>query len=330
MRARLWVFLAMMCSAVATQAGLSGYVFLYPIEQGGSFKSYGEASWANAVSEVDPQVALSGKHSVQGPQVFTHPVNVMGLYSYHLEGPADPGACYGTTLEVNAHPSGTFGDSKTWNGPSTECAPQRTCLDANNNGICDNQETIDKDPNEDSCPGGAPCSSPIIVNLTNGPYRLSGTDDAVHFDIDADREPNHLTWTARGTAMAFLALDRNGNGAIDDGSELFGNWTMLRSGVRAANGFEALKEFDSNGDRVVDARDRGWQALLLWTDVDHDGVSQSAELQRVDGSIVRAFDTMHHWTSRRDPSGNYLGYQSLADLGGRTRAVYDVFFRTVP
>ena len=88
--------------------------------------------------------------------------------------------------------------------------------------------------------------SPLLINLAPGAWRLSGTDDPVGFDIDADGVLNTITWTARDSAIAFLAVDRNQSGTIDHGSELFGNRTMLRSGARARNGFEALKELDSN------------------------------------------------------------------------------------
>lgn len=89
--------------------------------------------------------------------------------------------------------------------------------------------------------------SPIIVN-TSGGYLLSGANDPVLFDIDGDGQLNRIGWTSREGDDAFLALDRNGNGFIDDGTELFGNATRLRSGLAAANGFDALAEFDENGD----------------------------------------------------------------------------------
>lgn len=172
--------------------------------------------------------------------------------------------------------------------------------------------------------------SPIIVNLGSGPYTLSGSEDPVEFDIDGDGAPNRITWTARGSAMAFLALDRNGNRRIDDGSELFGNWTPLRSGARAVNGFEALKELDSSADAVVDVLDAEWSALLLWTDVNHDGVSQPEELQHVAASRVRAIGTHSHWTGRRDAAGNFFGYQGSAYFDRGPRPVYDVYFRSTP
>src|SRR3954468_47164 len=69
------------------------------------------------------------------------------------------------------------------------------------------------------------CTSPIVIDLNDGSYPLSGKTDPVAFDLDADGLPELATWTAPGSAVAFLALDRNGNGVIDSGNELFGNHT---------------------------------------------------------------------------------------------------------
>ena len=77
----------------------------------------------------------------------------------------------------------------------------------------------------------------------------------------------------------WLALDRNGNGKIDDGGELFGSATLLRSGEAASDGFAALRELDSNADGRLDASDEQWGRLLVWSDVDSDRVSAPYELK---------------------------------------------------
>jgi len=135
--------------------------------------------------------------------------------------------------------------------------------------------------------------------------------------------------------MAFLALDRNHNGQIDDGSELFGDHTPLPGGATAANGFKALVPYDANSDGIIDARDPIWSALLLWTDLSHDGISQASELLPVSQSTVDAISLDYHWSGRRDASGNHFRYESKVWMnhGGRQatpRPVYDVFFEPVP
>lgn len=186
--------------------------------------------------------------------------------------------------------------------------------------------------------GGCPyanCNSPILINLGNSTYRLSGSSDPVTFDIDGDGHPDRIGWSAAGAAEAFLALDRNGNGSIDDGTELFGNHTPLAAGGVAPNGFEALAQYDSNRDHRVDPDDPVWSSLLLWTDSNHDGVSQKSELLAVQASDVQAIAVDYRWTGRRDESGNTFRYKSTVWMTGAAgqpvpRPVYDIFFVSVP
>ncbi|AXI83166.1 hypothetical protein AF72_08055 [Xylella taiwanensis] len=76
----------------------------------------------------------------------------------------------------------------------------------------------------------------------------------------------------------FLVLDRNGNGRIDDGSELFGADTLLRNGQKATSGFETLRDLDSNADRLFDAADTRFADVRVWRDLNRDGRSQYNEL----------------------------------------------------
>lgn len=179
------------------------------------------------------------------------------------------------------------------------------------------------------------CMSPIIFNVGRGGYELSGPDDPVDFDINATGTPVRISWTARGGAMAFLALDRDGNGKIDDGAELFGNRTPLSNGARAANGFEALAQYDLNHDGVIDAEDPVWSSLLLWTDLSHDGICQPTEVVPIGDSDVTAIGLDYHWTGRRDSAGNQFGYESKVWLRNGAnhatpRPAYDIFFVAAP
>lgn len=102
----------------------------------------------------------------------------------------------------------------------------------------------------------------------------------------------------------WLALDRNGNGRIDDGGELFGSATLLPSGAPAGNGFVALRELDSNLDGRIDARDAMWDRLLVWSDVDSDRVSAVDELQSVELRELVAIELRYVVDRRCDVRGN--------------------------
>lgn len=93
-----------------------------------------------------------------------------------------------------------------------------------------------------------------------------------------------MGWTAPGAEESFLCLDRNGDGVIDSGAELFGNSVLMDEGTHARNGFVALRPYDGDRDSVIDQHDPIWSQLLLWCDSDHDDVSQSHELTPVTDS----------------------------------------------
>ncbi|HEY6141354.1 MAG TPA: hypothetical protein VI670_26665 [Thermoanaerobaculia bacterium] len=193
----------------------------------------------------------------------------------------------------------------------------------------------DPDPCGFSCQEGRGADSPIVINLGKGGYRLSGADDPVLFDISATGQAFWIGWTAAGGDEAFLCLDRDGDGAIANGTELFGNATPLRTGQRASNGFIALAEYDANGDGIIDDRDAVWGSLLLWTDRNHDGVSQPSEIVKIDSSPVLAIALDAHWTGRRDVSGNTFRFESTVWISNgkgeaTARPVYDVFFVRAP
>ena len=125
------------------------------------------------------------------------------------------------------------------------------------------------------------CSSAILIATGSDPfYRLTSVADGVRFDIDADSQAEQLSWTERGTPVAFLAIDRDGDGAITSGRELFGRHTRPGS----ANGFSALADInmDTNGAVArgsVNADDPLLAKLLLWTDANHNGTSERSELR---------------------------------------------------
>lgn len=181
---------------------------------------------------------------------------------------------------------------------------------------------------------GDPCSSPIIIDLGNESYRLTSLADGVPFDLQNEGQRRQIAWTRAGVENAFLALDRNGNGQIDNGSELFGNFTPLTSGALASNGFIALAEFDRNGDAVIDGRDPIWSYLLLWVDRNHDGWSTGDELAPLAASAILSLDTDYTPVGRKDQWGNHFRFQAKFRLSHhvqeQTRTYYDVFFRSEP
>jgi hypothetical protein len=176
---------------------------------------------------------------------------------------------------------------------------------------------------------GETCS-PIVINFGSNNYDLTGASDPVWFNMDGSG-PSLIGWTARDADEAFLWLDRNHNGRVTSGAELFGNFTPLKNGQIASNGFEALKEYDDNNDGVIDANDAVWTQLMLWRDLNHDGISQPEEITPVAGSGLIRIELAYHWTGRRDQWGNTFRYESKAWIQKRNGSatphpLYDIFF----
>jgi hypothetical protein len=171
---------------------------------------------------------------------------------------------------------------------------------------------------------------PIIIDMDRSGYKLTGMADGVTFDLKGDGTQRRIGWTREGSDDAFLALDRNGNGRIDNGTELFGTATPVLDGrATAPNGFEALSMSLGGGmhlDNVLDARSPLWPRLLLWTDRNHNGLSEPDELLRLADSGIAAVDLNYRLSGRKDGSGNWFRQRAeITWLDGRSTKVYDVW-----
>ena len=176
---------------------------------------------------------------------------------------------------------------------------------------------------------------PILLDLRQDGYHLAGPVPAVSFDIDADGIRDRIAWTKAGEDEAFLCMDRNRNGIIDDGTELFGYATPLLSGQRAQIGYRALAELDlpatgGNGDGVVDTSDEGFADLCAWVDANRDAVSQPQEIRTLRQVGVVALAYRYRTIHSTDSSGNLFRYVSWVLMRGPAGVqpwpTYDVIF----
>ncbi len=173
-------------------------------------------------------------------------------------------------------------------------------------------------------------NDPLILSLGDSTYHLTDRSGGVVFDLGATGIARQVPWTSSISDEAFLVLDRNGNGMIDDGTELFGDVTPQHQ-TTSPNGFEALALYDDtlnggNEDGRIDAIDDIFGRLQLWTDRNNNGVSEAMELMYVSDSDVEWIGLGYGQSDRVDRFGNEFRYRGRAGLeDGRTRVIWNVF-----
>lgn len=161
---------------------------------------------------------------------------------------------------------------------------------------------------------GAESPTPILISVIKNKFELTDAAGGVTFDIDNNGSGDHVSWTKANSDDAFLALDRNANGTIDNGAELFGDVTPQPPSA-TKNGFLALAEYDKvanggNADGIIDNHDAVYNSLRLWQDVNHNGISEPGELHTLVSLDVTGIDLEYKTTGKKDKFGNRYRYQS--------------------
>ncbi len=154
-------------------------------------------------------------------------------------------------------------------------------------------------------------TDPLVLDLTDTGFAPKTVFEGAYFDLNRDGFAEKINWISGGNG--FLAVDKNGDGKIRNGNELFGDNTVLASGVKAKNGFEALTEFDTNKDGIVDSSDNDFGKLLVWVDANEDGISTSEELKTLTEHGIKSLSLDYELKNELTESGAVLANLSTFD-----------------
>jgi Ca2+-binding RTX toxin-like protein len=193
-------------------------------------------------------------------------------------------------------------------------------------------ELIDRDDNDPPPPPkprGADDpipSSPIALDLDGDGVETTPLESGVNFDLDGNGFAEKIGFIKSDDGL--LVLDKDGDGFITNGNELFGDQTLLENGQRAQNGFVALREFDDNADGFIDTNDTVYEQLRVWQDHDQDGVSEENELRSLGSLNVARLDLSYQQSNLVDANGHphYQQGRYIDGLGG-VHQMDDVYFQ---
>lgn len=167
-------------------------------------------------------------------------------------------------------------------------------------------------------------SSPLVLDI-NKDGTINTTGKIVNFDLDNNGYAELTAWV--NSEDGILVYDKNNNGIIDNGSELFGNNTTLSSGKLADNGFSALADYDLNKDGKIDSSDSIYSQLRVWQDLNQNGISEAEEMFTLSELNIDTINTAYTTSSTIDQYGNEHKQIGTFTSNGETYNINDVWFR---
>ncbi|WP_456401420.1 calcium-binding protein, partial [Persephonella sp.] len=158
---------------------------------------------------------------------------------------------------------------------------------------------------------------PLVVDLDGDGIETIGLDSSnAMFDLDGDGFREKTGWVSPDDGI--LVIDRNGDGQINDVSEIFGNQQI--------DGFTELSQLDSNNDGVINQQDEQFNNIKVWQDVDSDGIVDEGELKNLSDVGIKEIN-LDNTTTQEDSNGNEITHRgTFVKTDGTTGELADVNF----
>lgn len=185
-------------------------------------------------------------------------------------------------------------------------------VDVEDSEICDdkNADTID----------------PLMIDFSGHGIRLSSQEKGINFDLIGDGSMLRVSWPMYFGNM-FLLRDLYKPGKVT-GDNMFGNYTVLSNGQLAADGFEALSDYDLNSDYIIDMNDVIYANLRLWSDWNRDGSAQKSELFSLQQMGVQSIELTTYPVNEADIYGNVTTVRAIVHMNdGSMKVISDVWFK---
>lgn len=156
---------------------------------------------------------------------------------------------------------------------------------------------------------------PMAIDLNgDGIETIDINNSQIYFDVDNDGFREQTGWFSKNEAI--LAIDKNGNGIIDNQSEMFGS--------KDKTGFEELKELDTNGDGIIDSKDTDFNKIRLWQDLNENGVTDEGELKTLSEAGIISINTNSTKVDELN-NNNIITEKAIINYAdGSSKNLYDV------
>nr|WP_282553362.1 hypothetical protein [Providencia sneebia] len=167
--------------------------------------------------------------------------------------------------------------------------------------------------------------TPLVIDLNGNGVQTLADSFGVSFDFDGKGTQSQTGWVHPDDGL--LVWDKNKDGLINHGEELFGDNSVLNNHTKAKDGFSALAELDSNSDNAIDKIDSLWSELKVWQDKNSDGISQVHELNTLDNLGIQSIELKKKETNYFDDNGNFHKLMTKVNWSNGTQTdMTDVLF----